>query len=448
MTPNLISGTFSRFSEINGKAFFIFPDVTYGKELWVSDGTASGTMMVKDIATGTAHGAFADQYYKVFPFNNKALFVAETPAEGKELWISDGTTAGTTLVKDINPGSAGSITGFTQFTELNGKVYFRAKTAASGYELWVTDGTDAGTTMVVELNTSTADGARDDFQLAFNNQIYFKGTDGTSSGTWRTNGSAGNKELIFAGLDIQSGFATSTYFFYETSQLVSSNGNTNNYTILGPIRGRGSFMMLNNKVVFQGSDYEPWVTDNTTGGTMQLKDIYPGVGYSIAGVEIFTEPYNGKLYFPARVLSGNDTLYETDGTTGGTVVTPGYPTGWGAPDQLVKLGNSMYFVTTVSGTSNRELCKYFDASTNIITTSTGSLQLATYPNPASDQLFVELNKYNNSTAELFNLKGQLLQSITLQSFRTAIAIDHLTNGIYLLKVQNAEGVSISKIIKN
>lgn len=70
-----------------------------------------------------------------------------------------------------------------------------------------------------------------------------------------------------------------------------------------------------------------------------------------------------------------------------------------------------------------------------------------YPNPCSDQLFIESEEYHNTIVEIFNLRGQLLQSIPLQTFKTTLQINHLTGGIYLVQVKNPKGMMIQKIVK-
>jgi ELWxxDGT repeat protein len=82
------------------------------------------------------------------------IFVAETPALGDELWFSDGTAAGTRLVRDIRPGAIGS--GIQQIAVLGGIAYFAADDGSYGMELWRSDGTQAGTRLVVDLHPGTA----------------------------------------------------------------------------------------------------------------------------------------------------------------------------------------------------------------------------------------------------------------------------------------------------
>jgi len=71
----------------------------HGEELWKTDGTLAGTALVKDINPGpnssTPVGAIA--------VGNKLFFIANDGTHGVELWVSDGTALGTVMVKDINP---------------------------------------------------------------------------------------------------------------------------------------------------------------------------------------------------------------------------------------------------------------------------------------------------------------------------------------------------------
>lgn len=77
--------------------FYAFTDAN-GSELWKSDGTNAGTVLVKDIQAGPGSSVSSD----LMNVNGTLFFTANTTTEGNELWKSDGTTAGTLLVQDIN----------------------------------------------------------------------------------------------------------------------------------------------------------------------------------------------------------------------------------------------------------------------------------------------------------------------------------------------------------
>jgi len=70
---------------------------------------------------------------------------------GDELWKSDGTSGGTVMVKDIYPGDKYD-DGFPEnLTNVNGTLYFTAYDGVNGEELWKSNGTDTGTVMVKDI---------------------------------------------------------------------------------------------------------------------------------------------------------------------------------------------------------------------------------------------------------------------------------------------------------
>jgi ELWxxDGT repeat protein len=122
--------------QLNGKLFFVGDDGTHGRQLWVTDGTAAGTVAITDI-NDTAGGIFPNNFYSpdLTVINNRLFFNGNDGIHGFEPWISDGTTAGTRMVQDINPGSASSYP--ASFTAFNGEVYFTADDGTNGTQPWV-----------------------------------------------------------------------------------------------------------------------------------------------------------------------------------------------------------------------------------------------------------------------------------------------------------------------
>jgi ELWxxDGT repeat protein len=164
------------FTSINGTLFFAANDGSSGNELWKSDGTAAGTVLVKDIKPGSNSGNPTD----LTNLNGSLFFAADNGATGRELWKSDGSAAGTVLVKDINPGTdnyGGSSPG--GLTDVNGTLFFSAYDGSSGYELWSSDGTTAGTLLVKDINPGSHS-AYPSALTAENGTLFFAADDGTT----------------------------------------------------------------------------------------------------------------------------------------------------------------------------------------------------------------------------------------------------------------------------
>ena len=117
---------------------------------------------------------------------NRFFFRAWDDRHGQELWVSDGTQAGTRLVRDISPGVYASDP--AQFTAMDGILYFTAYDGGGGpRRLWRSDGTPEGTRLVLEGGP----GADPDTpHVVLNGALYFPGGEGTEVGLWKTDGTA------------------------------------------------------------------------------------------------------------------------------------------------------------------------------------------------------------------------------------------------------------------
>src|SRR5262249_6248575 len=122
------------FVNVNGTAYFSATNATYGRELWKTDGTPEGTMLVADILPGTS-GSFPVGLSSV---NGQVFFTANDGQHGNEMWRSAGTLATTRLIRDINPSTDPSTPiGATGFRDINGTLFFTGDDGATGAEPWV-----------------------------------------------------------------------------------------------------------------------------------------------------------------------------------------------------------------------------------------------------------------------------------------------------------------------
>ncbi len=110
---------------MNGTLYFRANDGTNGYELWKSDGTSAGTVLVRDILLG----AYGSNPRSLTNVNGTLYFQATDGSSGYELWKSDGTSAGTVLVHDIQSGANSASPGY--LTNVNGTLYFRPMMGAA-----------------------------------------------------------------------------------------------------------------------------------------------------------------------------------------------------------------------------------------------------------------------------------------------------------------------------
>jgi len=365
---------------LNGDIYFTANDGPHGIELWKTNGTGTGTTMVKDINPGIADGCYAN----FFVFGGELYFSASDGIHGIELWKTNGTTAGTQLVKDINAGAGDSEPVF--FIDLNGVLYFEAKDAANGYEIWKTDGTGPGTSLLKNIGPGAVSGLFG-AMFKYNGALYFSATDG-NNGTqlWKSDGTT-------AGTVLFKNFGSTTYFsnfflyngvlyfnvqFSLRSELWKTDGSIAGTVkvkdlpfISGPAISPGYTTIFNGEMYFYASSdlgVELWKSDGTTNGTFLLKDINinaddpPGNSFPYRFTVL-----NNNLYFSAIDSANGMELWKTDGTAAGTVIVKDiYPGSYwdyngpipvmlpynSAPSDLTNYNGAIYFTATDSAHGN------------------------------------------------------------------------------------------------
>lgn len=389
---------YANLTNLNGTLFFRGFDKEHSWELWKSDGTPEGTVMVKDICPGACDGlfesslnssAFAPNSFTTY--KNAIYFNAYDPEHGIELWKSDGTTAGTTIVKDIatgvdvsgNPNSS-LLPANTQFFKLKNGVYFTAyqyKNNQPKAALWHTDGTADGTIKVSRIGyASNNPGKIYDIEdvilgkvngkLLFN-KINDSKPSGYQSELWATTGIPTETYKISDAPNFQpgcvqlppgpnsSGYCVSYTPSGDSESLWKTDGTPEGtYAIMGfPAPTLLSVLAtLNDKIMFtvnknRSLNYKLWTSDGTPSGTAKISNT------KVASVQGYTQ-INGNTF-----ITGNDGIYgnelwKTDGTAAGTAmvkdINPG-PTA-SNPYYFTATGGQVFF-NADDGTHGGELWK-------------------------------------------------------------------------------------------
>lgn len=351
-------------TSFKGKTFFVANDGygEIGEELWMTDGTEAGTQVLKDIYSGSSGSPL------IQIIHNDLMYFTAVNESGTELWVTDGTEAGTRLVKDINAGSGNAYP--RNFVSVGSKLFFIANDGVVGDEWWVTDGTTEGTILLKDINTGS-EGVDGGPAIGWNNKLYFyandeaKGiqfyvSDGTPEGTIML--TPGEK------------------YFYDF--------------ILD-----ADLIVYKDKVWFSFQDktygIEVWTTDGTVAGTKMFKDFYSSTssayptsfhvindkliflayadeGFSnyrylhvtdgtVAGTQKVTKLYalgdikwaffKGNYYLQGSDGIGKYNLWKTDGTTAGTFKVKD---GTESPENFVVSGEKMFF-TALNAVHGKEL---------------------------------------------------------------------------------------------
>jgi len=183
-------------TNVNGTLYFRATDGTNGIELWKSDGSSAGTVLVKDIMPGGSYSHGYPQY--LTNVNGTLYFRADDGINGIELWKSDGSSAGTILVKDILSGFSAS--GPSRLTNVNGTLYFNANDGFNGHELWKSDGTSAGTVLVKDVWPGTpglTHASNPKYLTNVNGTLFFGAYDDTNGEElWQSDGTSSGTVLV------------------------------------------------------------------------------------------------------------------------------------------------------------------------------------------------------------------------------------------------------------
>ena len=147
LRPGSSSSTPLYLTAHDGQIYFRATTPYGNNELHVSDGSAAGTYLLVDIGDYSSSDPF---YFTSF---GEYLFFRATDEMGRsEVWKSDGTAQGTNVLKTINPNYGSSP---NWFIVAGDQLFFTATDPVYG-SLWVTNGESSGTRMVRDISSGSS----------------------------------------------------------------------------------------------------------------------------------------------------------------------------------------------------------------------------------------------------------------------------------------------------
>ena len=295
-----------------GGTFYFGASGPAGTELWRSNGTAPGTSLVAHVSSLTSYS----DLWPLTAVGGRLFFSADDGAHGRELWTSDGTAAGTMLVRDIVPGPTGSISD-SEFAEAGGALFFVTYVSSANPEegLWKSDGTEAGTILLASFNSISS-------LVNVNGTLFFAASNPAhGSELWKSDGSPEGTVLVKDILSGPSGSRPSSlvshgdelYFRLESDGSIWKSDGTEPGTVLvHSVQSTSSLAQSGDLIFFTVGESQLWASDGTPAGLTLVGEFEPTVDLYASGA------IPGGLLFWRDGTGDGTELWRTDGTPDGT----------------------------------------------------------------------------------------------------------------------------------
>lgn len=427
---------FSTFRLYKNEVYFLAHDGLSGQEVWKTDGTVAGTILLKDINLGMNDGTPWPDSPFFNEIDGELFFIGNDGVAGNELWKTNGTLAGTTLVKDIKTGAGSSnITSpICVGKNLYFQVFINGMTA-----LWKSDGTHTGTIKIIDLS-------RNDFMIALDSNTLIFNQDNTSPinygrELWLTKGTSASTVLL---KDINPGNAHGLPTNHFKGLVIDS------------------ILYFNAQETIHG--LELWRSDGTDTGTFLVKDLNPGIGDGFLNNSKFLFDGNGNLFFDAISRGGGSSteLWRSNGIDTGTIRLNVDTNGGGStPLQLTLIDTTLFFTANDGFTGIELYSTIADSIKNklvvvgpptSITETNLSNSFQVYPNPSRGILYLVANS-NTIKLEGLNLKvmsidGTIMKIIPQLNYSTELNISDYPKGVYIFMItDHTGGILRKKVVK-
>jgi len=465
----------------NGKAYFQADDasgvntggVDYGDELWVSDGTAAGTVLFKNIAGTVADGDayLSSQPRAFFEYNNSLYFSADG-----SLFKLNATEDDVERITDV--------TSFESFCELDGKIYFvNAQGPGLDNVLYVFDGTSASAvtnnslatlgTEYISINTSVTNST---YIKTYNGKVYFYGY-------MSVDGAKADTDPTKIGYELYS-YDPATGLFELVKDIMPGLNTSGTSAAGGSV---ANMVVTNGKLYFSAeTDKYLYESDGTEAGTIPVASV------KNAGVDQVYTIYlwNDKLYFEGEGTTNSiDQLFVFDPVTDIVTELSSNVEENHDPCFFTPIGNDLFYagsidnddgdlsiykldggtnaITLVDATRDLD-CEYFftlndklffegddDKNTQVYGTelyvldpallSVSSKELtginSIYPNPATDYITVD-KKLISAVYGIYDITGKAVKQGVIESQKIDL---RLNAGLYIFKAQTDLGFYAQKI---
>ncbi len=505
------AGSLASITEFKSNLYFIAQNGYDNEELWTSNGTPSGTHLVKDLnPNGSA------QIGNIVVLNNKMLFMAADNNNWDfDMFVSDGTSSGTEKLMDVSEGWNDALTdaragiaggklffttgvdlkctdgsvagtntilsvqgGYSQvpgnFTEHNGKIYFTKGNSLGRIEVWETDGTSQNTHQFIDLSADTINNIWGVSKIfSFDGRLFMLAS-GFVSGLFEVSSNGTLSKITFTGgndnylsnLHIESGqlFFTAANGNFSNTYLYHMAAGSNAPEIVPslhnvPVGSNRGLSFCNGSIYFVGDNPQQVHVLNIGGLTHSVIDLpeYSMLNYN--SETPFLVGGNGNIFFAAEeTATSRQVLLQSNGTTEGTVVIKPQGSDIASPFNTIQgCGTSSVFDFKMFGNkvvvpanfndAGRELWLYEpEATTTAVPEPMNQIETSIFPIPASSELNIRLaGKLDGGTLlRIVDMQGKVVIQRVITDETTGIDVASLAAGNYCLSVADGAKSLVTK----